>query len=200
MNRILKIFLAFAPLYITALEIGHMGEQWAICKYTPGSDSEHIGCFDRWIDGTEAKTEEETLWLFMGRASRASFVGGLNAASEIASFLPDLSQKVQNPKTELEAMVCAMTGYLYGKLPGWPLSIGSNSRAEELLLSAESFSFSEDVSFYLAHGYFVLGESDKASSFLDRSDLGYKKRKATLYTQGKIEELQHLRDDLNKKR
>jgi hypothetical protein len=197
LRQFLLMSTFFFPILIGALELGSYGQKWGELKYATIANDQKIEAFDKWITAADPQTKEERLWICFAKSTKASLIGGAKAAGEISDMLPELEILIKDPKSELEFMGCALAGYLYAKLPGWPIAVGSKSKGKDFLNKALVMKESPNVAFYLAHGYFVLGDSKLAIDFLNKSRSGFENDK-TSYGQGKLSELNKLELDIKK--
>ena len=180
---------------LLALEIGSYGQHWSEIKYGQLSKEEKIKAFDSWIASATPKNQDEQIWIALAKCSQAGLIGGIDAAGKIAAVLSELKPIIDNPRTELDYVACAMSGYLYAKLPGWPISVGSKTKASRYLQKAQVKKESPDVAFYLAQGYLMLGKKKEAKLAFTTALDGFNKEQ-TLYAQGKKAELNLIKKEL----
>lgn len=116
-------------------------QQWAVVNYTL-AEQERDKAFDNLIAEAQTLTQSEPqraegwIWLGISQSSAAGAKGGLDALGLAKQAKASLEKAISLDEKALSGSALTSLGVLYHKLPGWPISFGSDKKAEKLLKQA----------------------------------------------------------------
>ena len=141
-------FYFLASIIISSLSFAGVDEDtasirqnWAIANYQLQGEDQ-IKAFDALIDGVtqlkKSHVNSADIWVWSGiiKSSYAGITGGLSALNYAKAAKRDLEQSIELDPLAMSGSAYASLGTLYHKLPAWPISFGSNKKAEKMLKKA----------------------------------------------------------------
>jgi tetratricopeptide (TPR) repeat protein len=164
-------------------------QQWDKINYaSDGSPLEHnkkqFEQYQNLIDQAQAllqdKPDSAELWLWSGiiKSSYAGAKGGLGAMSLVKASKLDLEHALAllskdtntdsngGHKTALEGSVYTSLGTLYARVPGWPISFGSDKKARRLLAQAQKIAPKDiDTNYFYAEFLAKEGDTQQAVKY-----------------------------------
>lgn len=123
-------------------EIYYLQTEWARIRYdVPDHDAkieqyEELGEYAAKVTETFPDSAEPKIWEGIILSTAAGEKGGLSALGLVSRSRKLLEQALAIDETALQGSAHTSLGSLYYQVPGWPLSFGSNSKAEEHLKAA----------------------------------------------------------------
>ena len=146
MNRLTWLF-ALSLLFsstVWAANWQSAQQRWAEIQYRLPPDQQSAA-MQVVIDELDAelskqpKQVEALIWRGIAEATLAGYQGGLGALSLLRDARRDLEAAIAIDEHALNGAAHTSLGSLYYQVPGWPISFGSNSKAEaELKKGVES--------------------------------------------------------------
>jgi tetratricopeptide (TPR) repeat protein len=121
--------------------ITELRQQWAKVNYQLKDDPQ-LDAFEQLAEQVEKTTkrypDKAEAWIWSGiiKSSFAGKKGGLGALSLAKSAKKDLEKALKLDANALKGSAYTSLGTLYFKLPGWPLSFGSDKKAAFFLKKA----------------------------------------------------------------
>ncbi|MDY6975288.1 MAG: hypothetical protein SVW51_03550 [Pseudomonadota bacterium] len=186
-------------------ELLKLQQQWAAVNYQLEGDAQ-LSAFSELIEQAEALVEqsensaEALTWLAISQSSTASAKGGLGALDFAESAKENLERAIEKEETVLDGTALTVLAALYHKVPGWPVSFGSDKKAEKLFKRAlEVNSQGMDQNFFYAEYLFDEGEYKEAQTFLTRAQNAPEKANRPLADKKRREEIAALQARLDTK-
>ncbi len=186
-------------------ELLKLQQQWAAVNYQLEGDAQ-LSAFSELIEQAEALVEqsensaEALTWLAISQSSTASAKGGLGALDFAESAKENLERAIEKEETVLDGTALTVLAALYHKVPGWPVSFGSDKKAEKLFKRALEISpHGMDQNFFYAEYLFDEGEYEKAQTFLSRAKNAPEKANRPLADKKRREEIAALQARLDTK-
>ncbi|MBT3133711.1 hypothetical protein KL866_00985 [Alteromonas sp. ALT199] len=143
---------------------------------------------------------EALTWLAISQSSTASAKGGLGALDFAESAKENLERAIDKEESVLDGTALTVLAALYHKVPGWPVSFGSDKKAEKLFKRAlEINPQGMDQNFFYAEYLFDEGEYEKAQVFLSRAQNAPEKANRPLADEKRREEIAALQARLDTK-
>ncbi len=156
-----------------AADVQTLYRQWADIRYQQQSE-EREGMFGSLREEaehlTEAHPENAELWIWRGiiNSTYAGEVGGLSALSVIKEAKENLETALELDAGALNGSAYTSLGVLYYQVPGWPLSFGDDSEAEEFLKKGLAINPKGiDSNFFYADFLINQGRKKEARGYLD---------------------------------
>lgn len=147
-------------------------QQWAVVNYTL-VEKARDKAFDELIAKAESLTQaqpqraEGWIWLGISQSSAAGAKGGLDALGLAKQAKASLEKAISLDEKALSGSALTSLGVLYHKLPGWPVSFGSDKKAEKLLKQAlEMNPKGIDPNYFYGEFLFDDGKYAKAKEYL----------------------------------
>ncbi|TKB04701.1 hypothetical protein E5672_00995 [Alteromonas portus] len=194
-----------APVAASPDELLKLQQQWATVNYQLEGDAQ-LNAFSELIE--QAKTlanqtdnsAEALTWLAISQSSTASAKGGLGALDFAESAKENLERAIEKEETVLDGTALTVLAALYHKVPGWPVSFGSDKKAEKLFKRALEISpHGMDQNFFYAEYLFDEGEYKEAQAFLTRAQNAPEKANRPLADKKRREEIAALQEKLDSK-
>lgn len=177
-----RILLAVTLLLATynthaqmTLEIVTLQHDWAIANYQltgKEQDSAYKKLLDRVDLLVERKPQSAEAWAWSGivKSTYAGIAGGLGALKYAKAAKNDLEKSLQINERAMEGSAYASLGILYLKLPGWPISFGSDKKAKKLLKQALAINPEGiDNNFFYAEYLRDANKFEKAERYLTKA-------------------------------
>lgn len=156
-------------------ELHALQQRWAKVNYTMTGD-EQITAFTSLVSRanelvlSEPKNAGYWAWLGICQSTSAAAIGGTDALSLAKKAKASFEKSLKLDGDALEGVATFSLGTLYHKVPGWPLSFGSDKEAKKLLSKAvERHPFSIDTNFFYGEFLFNDGDSEDAKAYLLRA-------------------------------
>ena len=179
--------------------------KWATINYEL-EDEEQLTSFLQLIEQAKdlvrqsSNSAESLTWLAISQSSTASAKGGLGALDFAESAKENLERAIEKEETVLDGTALTVLAALYHKVPGWPVSFGSDKKAEKLFKRAlEINPHGMDQNFFYAEYLFDEGEYKEAQAFLTRAQNAPEKANRPLADKKRREEIAILQAKLDKK-
>ncbi|WP_102797773.1 tetratricopeptide repeat protein [Bowmanella denitrificans] len=179
LKRTVAMFLAGVSLSLSLYaqadewpELLGVQQQWAVVNYSL-QDKEKLKGFDALIAQAQGLTQtwpdraEAWIWLGISQSSAAGAQGGLDALGLAKQARESFEKAMSLDETALSGSAMTSLGVLYHKLPGWPISFGSDKKAEKLLKQALTLNPEGiDPNYFYAEFLFDDGKYAKAREYL----------------------------------
>ncbi len=179
--------------------------KWATINYEL-EDEEQLTSFLQLIEQAKdlvrqsSNSAESLTWLAISQSSTASAKGGLGALDFAESAKENLERAIEKEETVLDGTALTVLAALYHKVPGWPVSFGSDKKAEKLFKRAlEINPHGMDQNFFYAEYLFDEGEYKEAQAFLTRAQNAPEKANRPLADKKRREEIAELQEKLDSK-
>ena len=179
--------------------------KWATINYEL-EDEEQLTSFLQLIEQAKdlvrqsSNSAESLTWLAISQSSTASAKGGLGALDFAESAKENLERAIEKEETVLDGTALTVLAALYHKVPGWPVSFGSDKKAEKLFKRAlEINPHGMDQNFFYAEYLFDEGEYKEAQAFLTRAQNAPEKANRPLADKKRREEIAALQARLDTK-
>lgn len=179
--------------------------QWAKVNYELKGEiqlngfSALIAQAEKLVADTQGSAESLT-WLAISQSSTASAKGGLGALDFAESAKENLERAIEKDEAVLEGTALTVLAALYHKVPGWPVSFGSDKKAEKLFKRAlEVNPKGMDQNFFYAEYLFDEEEYEEAKKHLTLAEQSAGKANRPLADKMRREEIASLRQKLNDK-
>lgn len=177
--------------------------QWATVNYEMEGDAQ-LDAFLRLIDQAKNLTEltsnspQALTWLAISQSSTASAKGGLGALDYAESAKDNLEKAIEKDERVLEGTALTVLAALYHKVPGWPVSFGSDKKAEALFKRAlEVNPQGMDQNFFYAEFLFDEKEFKEAQKHLDIAKNAPEKPNRPLADKMRRQEIAKLQEKLS---
>lgn len=148
MKRILTLFTLLSGLAFNALSDDQLvlslldiQKQWAHVNYQL-EDEAREKAFDMLIAQAQQRVKavpedaDSLIWLGIIQSSAAGAKGGLGALGLAKDARKSLEAALKIDENALQGSAMTSLGTLYHKVPGWPISFGSDKKANKLLQQA----------------------------------------------------------------
>ena len=179
--------------------------KWATINYEL-EDEEQLTSFLQLIEQAKdlvrqsSNSAESLTWLAISQSSTASAKGGLGALDFAERAKENLERAIEKEETVLDGTALTVLAALYHKVPGWPVSFGSDKKAEKLFKRAlEINPHGMDQNFFYAEYLFDEGEYKEAQAFLTRAQNAPEKANRPLADKKRREEIAELQEKLDSK-
>lgn len=193
------------PVAASPDELLKLQQQWATVNYQLEGDAQ-LSAFSELIEQATKLVEqsensaESLTWLAISQSSTASVKGGLGALDFAESAKENLERAIEKEESVLDGTALTVLAALYHKVPGWPVSFGSDKKAEKLFKRALEISpHGMDQNFFYAEYLFDEGEYKEAQAFLTRAQNAPEKANRPLADKKRREEIAALQSKLDKK-
>ncbi|MCZ8529546.1 hypothetical protein [Alteromonas sp. PRIM-21] len=193
------------PVAASPDELLKLQQQWATVNYQLEGDAQ-LSAFSELIEQATKLVEqsensaESLTWLAISQSSTASAKGGLGALDFAESAKENLERAIEKEESVLGGTALTVLAALYHKVPGWPVSFGSDKKAEKLFKRAlEINPQGMDQNFFYAEYLFDDGEYEKAQAFLNRAQNAPEKANRPLADRKRREEIAALQARLDTK-
>ncbi len=149
-------------------ELTLLQQQWAHINYElDDKEKEHafVALIDKAKGFVKASPDNAELLIWQGiiQSSTAGAKGGLGALDYAKAARKSFEHAMRIDENALSGSAMTSLGVLYHKLPGWPISFGSDKKAEKLLKHAlEINPKGIDPNYFYAEFLYDNGEYDQA--------------------------------------
>ena len=147
-------------------------KEWATVNYTL-KDKAQQTAYEQLQTKSEKLVETHpeiaAAWIWHGivQSSFAGAKGGLSALSLVDGAKEAFQKAIVMDELALDGSAHTSLGILYLKVPGWPISFGSDDKSEHHLLAAQKINPNGiDVNYFLAQYYIEQEELEKAKQHL----------------------------------
>lgn len=156
-------------------ELHALQQRWAKVNYTFSGD-EQIDAFKGLITQANELVQEQPenagywAWLGICQSTAAAAIGGTDALGLAKKAKVSFEKSLELDNDALDGVATFSLGTLYHKVPGWPLSFGSDKQAKKLLIKAiERHPASIDSNYFYGEFLFNDGDSEDAKGYLLRA-------------------------------
>ena len=195
----------FSPVSASSVEFLDLQHQWAKVNYQLEGDAQ-LTAFNLLIEQAQAfvnqseSSAESLTWLAISQSSTASAKGGLGALDFAESAKENLESALEKNEAVLDGTALTVLAALYHKVPRWPVSFGSDKKAQKLFKRAlEINPKGMDQNFFYAEYLFDEGEYSEAQTHLTLAKNAPEKANRPLADKKRREEIAALQEKLNKK-
>ncbi|AXR05551.1 tetratricopeptide repeat protein [Salinimonas sediminis] len=171
-----SLFLAGSSLSQANPDVLSIQQQWAKINYQSENNAQQISAFKALesdaVHYVEQHPEDAAglTWLAIVQASAARAIGGMDALNYAERAKNHFEQAIAIDEGVLEGTALSSLATLYHKVPGWPISFGSDSKAEKLFLQAlELNPAGIDPNYFYAEYLYDEGEYEDALSYLEQA-------------------------------
>lgn len=170
MNRLTWLF-ALSLLFsstVWAANWQSAQQRWAEIQYRlpPDQQSAAMQAVIDELDAelsTQPKQVEALIWRGIAEATLAGYQGGLGALSLLRDARRDLEAAIAIDERALNGAAHTSLGSLYYQVPGWPISFGSNSKAEAELKKGLAIA-PQDIDANYFYADYLRDRGDKAQA------------------------------------
>lgn len=189
-------------------ETGLLGiqQQWAHINYEVEKDDDKVSAFLALIEEAEARVKAEPdnadnyIWLGIVQSSTAGAKGGLGALKFADAAKENLEHAIKLDENALQGSAMTSLGVLYHKVPGWPISFGSDKKAAKLLSQALKVNPDGiDPNYFYAEYLYDEGDYKEAKMHLDKALAAAPRVNRPLADSGRKEDINALMAKVNKK-
>ena len=209
-KRVLFAGLATISFVASAQEVTspllQLQHQWAHVNYNLEGDAQHDAFISLIEDAKQlaekAQNNASSLtWLAISQSSAASAKGGLGALDYAKNAKDNLERAIEKDASVLEGTALTVLAALYHKVPGWPVSFGSDTEAEELFKRAlEVNPNGMDQNFFYAEFLFEEGDYELASKHIEIAAASPAKQNRPLADKMRKREIAELQKRIAQKR
>ncbi|MFT7128408.1 MAG: tetratricopeptide (TPR) repeat protein, partial [Gammaproteobacteria bacterium] len=169
--------IIFSSLSFAGLneDIASIKQNWAVANYQlEGKEQENA--FNSLIRNAEQVTKRHVnsadTWIWSGiiKSSYAGITGGLSALKYAKAAKQDLEKSIKIDPLAMNGSAYASLGTLYHKLPAWPISFGSNKKAERMLKKAIAIDPENiDNNYFYADYLLNTNQLELAEKYMDKA-------------------------------
>lgn len=194
--------LAAQPLSINTL--ADVQQAWAKIKYELPADQQ-ADAYEGLLVSTQPWAEANSnadarIWLGIVASSLAGAKGGIGALKYAKTAKANLEQALAEDPHALQGSALTSLGVLYHKVPGWPVSFGSDKLAEKLLTQALAINPDGiDPNFFYAEYLFDKGRYHDAQKHLEAALNAPARPDRPIADKGRREEVTQLMASVEKK-
>lgn len=164
---------------------------WIDIKYAEMTKEERLNHLSDFVTKAKPITSEDKLWILIAESTRMSLLPKFKALDLSKEVIQGFEKELAQINTPTEKMAAGILAYIYAKVPGWPIGIGSKQKSKEWIEKIKSFDQEADVAFYLAQAYFYLDKKEISKNYKEIAIKKYE-IECSLYNQGRINELNLL--------
>lgn len=186
-NRLLLIF--FIPFILCAQSC--FRDIWVDIKYSDMAKEDRLNYLTQFVEKAKPLNKEDKLWILVAQSTRMSLLPKFKALDLSKEVIQGFENELNELNTPTEKMAAGILAYIYAKVPGWPIGIGSKQKSKEWIEKIKAFDQEADVAFYLAQAYFYLDKKDLSKNYKEIALKGYE-ADCTLYSHGRVNELNLL--------
>lgn len=206
-TTLLSLLVFCSALAAQTLSIGSLEDvqhAWAKIKYELPADQQ-AEAFEGLLAGTQPWAEasssaEARIWLGIVESSLAGAKGGIGALKYAKAAKANLEQALAENPQALQGSALTSLGVLYHKVPGWPVSFGSDKQAEKLLTQALAINPDGiDPNFFYAEYLFDKGRYQDAQKHLQAALNAPARPDRPVADKGRREEVTQLMASVEKK-
>lgn len=184
------------------LDIQH---EWAHINYEM-DDKAKVNAFIALTDKAKQRVAadpndaESLIWLGIVQSSTAGAEGGLSALKYAKAARKNFEHALKLDENALNGSAMTSLGVLYHKLPGWPISFGSDEKAEKLLKQALKVNPSGiDPNYFYAEFLYDEGDYMEAKDHLVTAKAAAPRPDRPLADKGRHSEIETLMAKIDKK-
>ncbi len=175
--------------------LAHLQQSWAEANYSVNEKAK-VELFEHLLAEAEAAVKagpqrnDLLVWRGIIKSSYAGVKGGLGALSLVKSAKADFEQAIKRDAQTLNGSAYTSLGYLYAKVPGWPIGFGSDKKAKALLQKGLEMSPNGIDSNYF-YGMYLLDKGDytNAKMHLTRAQSAPDRAKRASADKGRRQEI-----------
>jgi hypothetical protein len=208
-KRVLLAGLATISFVASAQEVTspllQLQHQWAHVNYNLEGDAQHDAFISLIEDAKQlaekAQNSASSLtWLAISQSSAASAKGGLGALDYAKNAKDNLERAIEKDASVLDGTALTVLAALYHKVPGWPVSFGSDTEAEALFKRALKVNPNGmDQNFFYAEYLFDENEFQEALKHLALAESAPAKQNRPLADKKRREEIAALKEKIGAK-
>jgi len=181
-------------------------KQWAIVNYTLKDDPQEEA-FEKLIAEADKFSSEDKndakrlIWSGIIKSSYAGAKGGLGALSYAKAAKKDLEKAITIDDSALSGSAHTSLATLYSKVPGWPISFGSNKKAAQHFKKALQLN-PEGIDPNYFYGEFLYEEKSKykdAENYLHKAQKAEARKERPLADKERQKEITKLLAKVTKK-
>lgn len=150
-------------------------QRWAEIQYSAPQDQQQAamqGLIDE-LDAelsAQPKQAEALIWRGIAEATLAGYKGGLGALSLLKDARRDFEAAIDIDDSALSGAAHTSLGSLYYQVPGWPISFGSNAKAEAELEKGLAIAPNDiDANYFYADYLRERGDKAEARVYYERA-------------------------------
>lgn len=190
--------IIFSSLSFAGLneDVASIKQSWAVANYRLEGDDQKEA-FKLLIDNAEQLTKRYAnsadAWIWSGiiKSSYAGITGGLSALKYAKAAKKDLEKSIKKDPLAMNGSAYASLGTLYHKLPSWPISFGSNKKAETMLKKAIAIDPDNIDNNYFYADYLLNNHQLKlAEKFMDKASTTAPRADMLIADKGRLEAVQ----------
>lgn len=140
------------------------------------------------------------IWQGIIQSSTAGAIGGFDALDYAKAARKSFEQAMRVDENALSGSAMTSLGVLYHKLPGWPISFGSDKKAEKLLKHALEINPNGiDSNYFYAEYLFDNGNYGLAKKYVDKAKEAPPRPSRPLADKGRLQEIAALEQRIARK-
>ncbi|TDO98715.1 tetratricopeptide repeat protein [Marinomonas balearica] len=183
-------------------ELASIQKRWAEINYLT-EDKQKEGAFLLLAERAKKQAEmhaqmaEYTVWQGIVLSSAAGAKGGLGALSLAKEAKTLFEKAIDMNDAALNGSAYTSLGVLYHKLPGWPISFGSDKKAQKLLEKAlKKNPKGIDSNYFYGEFWFDKGNYTQAETYLNIAKTAAPRASRPLADKGRHKEIDALLDKI----
>ncbi len=215
MKTLLVKFFAVGMMFLSSLVLAQdagfdesllsIQHQWAHVNYELSGD-EQEQAYMALVSDAQAMTNrfedkaEAWIWYGIVQSSAAGAKGGMGALKLAKSAKKAFETAINLNSNALDGSAMTSLGVLYHKLPGWPISFGSDKKAGKLLKDALAINPNGiDPNYFYAEFLFDEGDYQGAKHYLELANQAPPRLDRPLADKGRKGEIQQLMQKIEAK-
>lgn len=178
-------------------------QRWAEIQYTVPQDQQQaamqvlIGELDAELSA-QPKQAEALIWRGIAEATLAGYKGGLGALSLLRDARRDFEAAIDIDDSALSGAAHTSLGSLYYQVPGWPISFGSNTKAEVELKKGLAIAPNDiDANYFYADYLRDRGDKAEARVYYKRALTARARSGQSLADEGRREQIRKALSAMN---
>lgn len=178
-------------------------QRWAEIQYTVPQDQQQAA-MQVLIDELDAelsaqpKQAEALIWRGIAEATLAGYKGGLGALSLLRDARRDFEAAIDIDDSALSGAAHSSLGSLYYQVPGWPISFGSNTKAEVELKKGLAIAPNDiDANYFYADYLRDCGDKTEARVYYKRALTAPARSGRSLADEGRREQIRKALSAMN---
>ena len=178
-------------------------QRWAEIQYTVPQDQQQAA-MQVLVDELDAelsaqpKQAEALIWRGIAEATLAGYKGGLGALSLLRDARRDFEAAIDIDDSALSGAAHTSLGSLYYQVPGWPISFGSNTKAEVELKKGLAIAPNDiDANYFYADYLRDRGDKAEARVYYKRALTAPARSGRSLADEGRREQIRKALSAMN---
>lgn len=187
---------SFAAAQTAAGTLLNIQHEWASCQYNRVDNSLKISCLEKAIITNEnalkitPASRELKVWLAINNSSLAGAKGGLSALPLVKKSKQLLEEVIAVNPEVLDGSAYTSLGSLYYQVPSWPISFGSDKKAEVMLKKALAINPNGiDPNYFYADFLAQDGRKKEAIKHFKKAQLAASRPARPLADKGRLQEI-----------